>query len=107
MFAVILIARLFYLQIIRGESYRSNYNLKIEKTEPVDAVRGNIYDRNGKLLTYNDLAYTVTLTDNGNYKDSSDKAEKFKRKTVMRSTWTSVSSVTVTVSFPSVIAEAR
>lgn len=77
MFAVILIARLFYLQIIRGESYRSNYNLKIEKTEPVDAVRGNIYDRNGKLLAYNDLAYTVTLTDNGNYKDSSDKAEKF------------------------------
>ncbi|MDD6381054.1 MAG: penicillin-binding transpeptidase domain-containing protein [Lachnospiraceae bacterium] len=77
LFAVILVARLFYLQIIRGESFRSNYNLKIEKTEPVSAVRGNIYDRKGRVLAYNDLAYTVTLTDSGTYKDSADKAKKF------------------------------
>lgn len=76
-FAMTLIARLFFLQIIRGESYKSNYNLKIEKTEPINARRGNIYDRKGRLLAYNDLAYTVTLMDTGSYKDSKEKARRF------------------------------
>ena len=69
---LILIGRLFYLQVVRGSSYRSNYNLKIERTEPINAARGNIYDRNGKLLAYNDLAYTVTLTDAVTYTKQDD-----------------------------------
>ena len=76
LFMIILIGRLFYLQVIRGSSYRSNYNLKIERTEPINAARGNIYDRNGKLLAYNDLAYTVTLTDAVEYKDQNDHYKK-------------------------------
>ena len=61
--ACILVHRLFVLQIIRGEEYLENYQLSIEKTKNIPATRGNIYDTNGKLLAYNDLAYTVKIED--------------------------------------------
>lgn len=60
----ILIGRLFYLQIVNGEEYLDNYKLKIRKTREIAGTRGNIYDRNGKLLAYNELAYSVTFEDN-------------------------------------------
>ena len=63
----ILIIRLFDLQIVRGSSYLNNFTLAIEKERTVPAARGNIYDRNGKLLAYNELAYTVSIEDNGTY----------------------------------------
>lgn len=59
----ILTGRLFYLQIVKGEDYLENYQLKIRKTKDIVATRGNIYDRNGKLLAYNELAYSVTIED--------------------------------------------
>lgn len=59
----ILIGRLFYLQIVRGEDYLANYELQIRKTQEVAGTRGNIYDRNGNLLAYNELAYSVTIED--------------------------------------------
>lgn len=59
----ILIGRLFYLQIVKGEDYLENYELQIRKTKEVAATRGNIYDRNGNLLAYNKLAYSVTIED--------------------------------------------
>ena len=59
----ILIGRLFYLQIIRGEDYLENYELQIRRTTTIPATRGNIYDRNGSLIAYNELAYSVTIED--------------------------------------------
>ncbi|WP_235837595.1 penicillin-binding transpeptidase domain-containing protein [Clostridium sp. Marseille-P3244] len=59
----VLIGRLFYLQIVKGEDYLENYELQIRKTKEVAATRGNIYDRNGNLLAYNKLAYSVTIED--------------------------------------------
>ena len=59
----ILVGRVFYLQIVRGEDYLENYELKIRKTRDIAATRGNIYDRNGNLLAYNELAYSVTIED--------------------------------------------
>lgn len=59
----IMIGRLFYLQIVRGEDYLANYELQIRKTEEIPGTRGNIYDRNGELLAYNELAYSVTIED--------------------------------------------
>ena len=59
----VLIGRLFYLQIVRGEDYLENYELQIRRTSEIAATRGNIYDRNGKLLAYNELAYSVTIQD--------------------------------------------
>ena len=66
-FATVLISRLFYLQIINGSEYQDNYNLKLEKTESIAATRGNIYDRNGNLLAYNELVYAATISDTGTY----------------------------------------
>ena len=72
----ILAGRLFYLQIVRGEDYLENYELKIRKTRDIAATRGNIYDRNGNLLAYNELAYSVTIEDTV----SSDTSVKDKNK---------------------------
>ena len=67
----VLIRRLFALQIIDGEQYLNNFTLKIKKEITLNSARGNIYDRNGKLLAYNELAYSVTIEDN--YESSSTK----------------------------------
>lgn len=63
MFAI-LVNRVFYLQIVKGQYYMDNYKLQILKTREIPGTRGNIYDRNGNLLAYNELAYSVTLEDN-------------------------------------------
>ena len=60
--SAVLIQRVFYLQIVKGQEYVENYKLQIQKTKDVEGTRGNIYDRNGKLLAYNELAYSVTLS---------------------------------------------
>ena len=70
-----LIGRLFYLQIIKGEEYQDNYSLKIQKPRILNGSRGNIYDRNGNLLAYNELANSVTIEDNGSYDKTSEKNE--------------------------------
>ena len=75
-FAFILVGRLFYLQIVNGQDYQENYNLKLEKTESIVPTRGNIYDRNGKLLAYNELVYTITIEDIGKYSTVKEKNEK-------------------------------
>lgn len=59
----VLVCRLFYLQIIKGEEYAQEFELKIRKTQTIKATRGKIYDRNGNLLAYNELAYSVTIED--------------------------------------------
>ena len=65
--SAVLVQRVFYLQIVKGQEYLDNYKLQIQKTKDVEGTRGNIYDRNGKLLAYNELAYSVTIEDNGEY----------------------------------------
>ncbi len=61
--AAIMIYRLFSLQIINGEYYLDSFKLRIKKEKSIAAARGNIYDRNGKLLAYNELANSVTIED--------------------------------------------
>lgn len=69
-FSAIIISRLFYLQIIKGSTYQDNYNLRLEKTTSIEATRGNIYDRNGNLLAYNQLVYAITIEDTGTYSNN-------------------------------------
>lgn len=59
----ILIYRCFQLQIVNGEEYLNDFILKTEKTRDIASFRGNIYDRNGNLLAYNELAYSVKIED--------------------------------------------
>ena len=59
----VLIHRVFVLQIVNGENYLNEFSLKIKKERSIPSSRGKIFDRNGKLLAYNDLAYSVTIED--------------------------------------------
>ncbi len=58
-----LIYTIFQLQIVQGEEYFNNFQLMITKERTIPSTRGNILDRNGKLLAYNELAYSVTIED--------------------------------------------
>ena len=69
----VLAVQLFKLQIIEGEEYQENYMAKTEKTIKLAGTRGNIYDRNGNLLAYNQLAYNVTIQDNGDYTTTAER----------------------------------
>ncbi len=59
----LLIYRCFQLQIVHGEEYLEQFVLEVEKTRDIASTRGNIYDRNGNLLAYNELAYSVKVED--------------------------------------------
>lgn len=61
--AGILVYRCFDLQIVHGEEYLEDFVLQIEKTRDIASTRGNIYDRNGNVLAYNELAYSVKIED--------------------------------------------
>lgn len=59
----IMIYRVFDLQIVKGEAYLNDFRLKTTKQRTLASTRGNIYDRNGNYLAYNELAYNVTIED--------------------------------------------
>ena len=77
--SALLIQRVFYLQIVKGEEYAENHELQIQKTREVEGTRGNIYDRNGKLLAYNELAYSVMIEDNGEYDSTEEKNKELNK----------------------------
>lgn len=59
----ILIYRCFDLQIVHGQEYLDEFILQTEKTRDISCTRGNVFDRNGELLAYNELAYSVKIED--------------------------------------------
>ena len=59
----VLIYRCFDLQIVQGQQYLDEFVLEIEKTRDIPSTRGNIYDRNGNVMAYNELAYSVKIED--------------------------------------------
>lgn len=60
---VVVVHRLFDLQIVNGEEYLESFQTKIMKERTIQGSRGCIYDRNGNLLAYNELAHSVTIED--------------------------------------------
>lgn len=69
----IILARIFTLQVVNGKSYQENFSLKIQMKQPINAARGNIYDKNGKLLAYNELAYSISINDRTTYSSTKEK----------------------------------
>ncbi len=63
---LILTARLFYLQVLNGDSYKAEVNRSDTTTETNSVQRGMIYDSTGKVLVGNQAHQAVTYT-----KDSS------------------------------------
>lgn len=61
--ASVMIHRVFELQIVHGEDYIDSFQMKIKKERTIAGSRGCIYDKNGNLLAYNELAHSVTIED--------------------------------------------
>lgn len=61
MLFLVLIGRVFVLQIVQGQSHQQDFTYKVQKEVKTQGTRGNIYDVNNKLLAYNKLVYTVNF----------------------------------------------
>ncbi|MBU5470830.1 penicillin-binding protein [Falcatimonas sp. MSJ-15] len=72
----ILINRLYQLQVVSGSDYWEQYIVRIKRDTTIDSTRGNIYDRNGVLLAYNELAFCVVIEDSGHYISTKEKNKK-------------------------------
>ena len=64
---VIILARLFSLQIVNGASYRETSNTRISRETTIEATRGNILDRNGTVLVSSEMTFSLEM-----YKSKSD-----------------------------------
>ena len=56
---------LFQMQIMQGRSYLESHLKSTRKNLVLPGTRGNIYDKDGKLLAYNELQYNITIADTG------------------------------------------
>lgn len=56
-----LCSNLYTIQYTNGADYAEQSVAKVSETETVSASRGNILDRNGKVLVSNQISYNVTL----------------------------------------------
>lgn len=71
----ILISRLFYLQIIKGDYYYEISERRIMQQANLEAPRGLIYDRAGNPLADNRPAYVVQIMKTQQLKSQKDKRE--------------------------------
>ena len=69
----ILVGRMFYLQIIKGETYDKQASLQMQRERTIKSMRGKIYDGNGKLLATNEQTYGITLEDSVELTDNPSK----------------------------------
>ena len=64
---IILIIRLFNLQIVHGAEYRENSNTRLSRESTLEATRGDILDRSGNVLATTTTSFNISL-----YKTKSD-----------------------------------
>lgn len=58
---IIVLARLYTIQVVNGDRYRKIGKSQVENREPIPAIRGNIYDRNDRPLTMNVPQYSFGI----------------------------------------------
>ena len=61
--AFLLIQRMFELQIVEGKETQQSESYLDVRERYIPSTRGLVYDKNGKLLAYNELSYSVMLED--------------------------------------------
>src|SRR5215204_5364665 len=82
----ILGARLYYLQVVKGEYYSDKAENQRIRLIPIPAPRGAILDRSGKLLVDSRPTYNVTLSNEPIKKiDITDRVEDYSRGLSMES----------------------
>lgn len=57
----VLLGRLFFLQIVKGQEYREMSNTRLTRESTIEAARGNILDRNGNTLATTKTGYSIEL----------------------------------------------
>ena len=62
---ITLVIRLFVLSVIQGKNWNEKANHLSSKEIYTAPTRGNIYDRNGKVLATNKQIFTATFTASG------------------------------------------
>ncbi len=60
--ALLFISRLAQLQLLEGSGYKMESEAQAIKNVKVEPFRGNMYDRNGKLIVHNEASFSVSLT---------------------------------------------
>lgn len=60
---IILMCRLFNMQIVKGEEANANLTASVTREVTIPAARGNIYDRYGRALATNEAAFSVEIDD--------------------------------------------
>ena len=102
LFAIIVL-RLFSLQIIHGEEYEASITASVSKNLPVPASRGGIYDRYGRPLAINTVAYSVQV-DGSLTLELSDNEKQNLSKALMNWLWKNghqqVNSLPISLSSP-------
>ena len=58
---IILIARLFDLQIVHGAEYREESNTRLTRESTIEAARGSILDRTGQELVTSDAQFSLEM----------------------------------------------
>ncbi len=70
---ILLIHKLFQLQVVEGADYLEKFTYRIQKETEIKAPRGTIYDSKGNILAYDRLAYSVTIEDSTLLSDNATK----------------------------------
>lgn len=58
---IVLLGQLFFLQIIKGKEYRETSNTRLTRESTIEAARGSILDRSGKILATTKTGYSIEL----------------------------------------------
>ena len=58
---IILLVRLFQLQIVEGAEYREQSNTRLTRETEIKAARGNIRDSSGNRLVSTTIEYNVEI----------------------------------------------
>jgi len=61
LFGMIILSRLFSLQIINGAEYRENSNTRLSRETTIDSTRGSILDRNGTSLVNAQMTFSLEM----------------------------------------------
>ena len=81
--ALILVGRLYYLQIIHGADYAQSFEESVTRTVSIPARRGRIFDRNGNVIADTEASQNVTIVDNtGNTSAENDRLNLIIQKTL-------------------------
>ena len=79
---MILVGRLFYMQIVNGEEADASLTSSVTREVTIPAARGNIYDRYGRPLAVNEAAFSVEIDDSitVDYEDADAEAVSLYKK---------------------------